>query len=81
MSRVHVYCEERFAEAGVLRVGGVHVVYCVDESWDVDLVEVQAPGAVEVSFDTGKRVRAESGRSLDVFPGDHADILNKGPEI
>lgn len=79
--RVHVYCEERFAEPGVLRVNGVHVIYCVDEGWDVDLVEIQAPDAVEVSFDAGEGVDAEFGRGLDIFPGYHGDILVKGPEI
>ncbi len=79
--RVHVYCEKRLAEAGVLHVDGLHVVYCIDEGWDVDLVKVQAPDAVEVSFDAGEGVDAEFGRGLDVFPGDHGNVLVEGPEI
>ena len=80
-SRDHIYCEERFAEARILRVNGVHVVYCIYEGWDVDLVEIQAPDAVGFSFDAGNGVDTESGRGLDVFPGDHGDVLVEGPEI
>lgn len=69
------------AEARVLRVDGVHVVYCVDEGRDVDLVKIQAPDTVEVSFDASESVDPEFGRGLDVFPGDHGDVLVEGPEI
>lgn len=79
--RVHVDCEECFAEIGVLRVDGVHVADCVDEGWYVDLVEIQAPDAVEVSFDAGEGVDAEFGRGLDVFPRDHGDVLVEWPEF
>lgn len=64
-----------------MRVDVVHVIHCVDEGWDVDLVEVQAPDAVEVSFDAGEGVDAEFGRGLDVLPGDLGDILIEGPKI
>ena len=59
--RDHVYREEPFAEGRVLRVDGVHVVYSIDESWDVDLIDVQAEDAMEVSFDAGDGVDAEPG--------------------
>ena len=36
---------------------------------------------MEVSFDAGEGVNTEFGRSLDVFPGDHRDVLVKGPKI
>lgn len=45
------------------------------------MVEVQAPDAVETSFGAFNGVDAESGRGLDVFPGDHGDVLLKRPEI
>lgn len=79
--RVHIYCEERLAEAGVLCVDGVHVIYCIDKGWDVDLIEIQTPDAVKVSFDAGEGVGAELGRGLDIFPGDHGDISIEGAEI
>ena len=59
--RDHVYCEEPFAEGRVLRVEGVHVVYSIDKGWDVDLVDIQAEDAMEVSFDAGDGVDAEPG--------------------
>lgn len=79
--RDHVYGEERSAESRVLRVDRVHVAYCLDEGRDVNLVKVQAPDAVEVSFDARDGIDAKSGRGLDVFPGNHGDILLKGPKI
>lgn len=78
---VHVYCEERSTKGGVLRVDGVHVVDCADEGGDVDLVEVQAPDAVQVALYAGEGVDAESRRGLNVFPGDHGDVLFKRPEV
>lgn len=78
---VHVYCEERSTKGGVLRVDGVHVVDCADEGGDVDLVEIQAPDAVQVALYAGEGVDAESGRGLNVFPGDHGDVLFKRPEV
>ena len=59
--RDHVYCEDRFAEGRVLRVDGFHVVYSVDKGWHVDLIEIQAEDAMEVSLDASDRVDAEPG--------------------
>ena len=65
----------------MLRVDGVHVVGCGDEGGHVDLIEVQAPNAMELAFDAGDGIDAESGRSLDVFPGNHGDDLVEGLEV
>lgn len=81
LRHIHVYCEEQLAEAQVLRVDGVHVVHSVDEGWDVNLVEIEAPDTVKISFDADERVDAEIGRGLDVFPGHHGDILAGEAEI
>ena len=45
------------------------------------MVKIQAPDAVEVSFDTSNGIAAPSGRGLDVLPRDHGDILLNRPEI
>lgn len=45
------------------------------------MVKIQAPDTVEVSFDASESVDPEFGRGLDVFPGDHGDVLVEGPEI
>ena len=68
-------------EARILREDGVHVIYCVDKGWDVNLVKIQPKHVMKASFDAGDSVDTESGRSLDVFPGDHSNVLGEGPEI
>lgn len=77
----YVYGEERSAERRIKRVDVVHVADCIDEGWDVDLVKIEAPDAVEVSFDARDGIDAESGRGLDILPGNHGDVLLKGPKI
>lgn len=79
--RDHIHCEECSTEGRVLLVDSVHILYGVDKGRDVDLIEIQAEDAVKISFDAGSGVAAESGRCLDVFPGDHGDILVERSEI
>ena len=50
---VHVDGEEGFAEARVVGIDAVHVVDGVHERRYVDLVEVEPPDAVVVTFDAG----------------------------
>lgn len=80
-SGVHVDRKEGGAEAGILCVHVLHKGYGADESWYVDLIEVQAPNAVVVSLDTGETVDAKFGLGLDVFPRYHRDVLLKGSEV
>lgn len=78
--RDHVYGEEGFAEARVLHVDRIHVTYCFDEGWDVDLVKAQAEDAVQAPFDASDGIDAKSGRGLDIFPGDHGDVFGERPK-
>jgi len=78
---VHIYGEECLVEDRVLRVDGVHVIYCADKGRDVNLVKIQAPDTVEISFNASEGVNPEFRRGLDVFPRDHGDVLVEGPEV
>jgi len=78
---VHVYREERRAEAGILCVHVVHQIHRANKGWHIDLIKIQAPNAVVVSLDTGKGVNAKFRLSLDVFPGYHRDVLLKGANV
>ena len=46
-ARVQVYHQKWFREVRVLGVDAVHVLYCTDKAWDVDLVEIQAPDVMK----------------------------------
>ena len=77
----HVYRKERFAERGILRVNIIHVIHRLDQGWDVELVEIEAPDVVEVPFDASEVTGAEPARVLQIFPGDLGDVLVQWPEI
>lgn len=78
---VHVDCEEGGAEGGIACVDVVHQGHGANQRWHVDLVEVQAPHAVEIPFNAGEGVDAEFGLGFDVFPGYHGDVLLEGAEV
>lgn len=73
--------KEGLSELGVLVIDTIHVVHCLDEGGHVDLIQVQTPGAVVVSLDASDGIDAEFGLGLDIFPGDHGDVLIEGPKI
>ena len=79
--RVHVNCKKREAKVSILRIDNVHVVNCGNESGHVDLIEIQAPNAMELAFDAGDGVDAKFGRGLDVFPRNHGNVLVEGSEV
>ena len=80
-ARVQVYRQKCYPEVGILGVDAVHVRYCADEGWDVDLIEIQAPDVVQASFRTGEAASIESGRRFKVFPRNHGDVLLIGLKI
>ena len=56
---VYVNGEKCFAEARILGIHVVHVVYHISEGWHINLIGTQAPDAVIVSLDASESIGAE----------------------